>query len=232
MSAPARRSIARLSGAAAQQATSTTFGSTTPVTLTSASLRKAAATAQQAQAQAQAQQQGPTQQRAFSTSTATAPVRPKVTGPVAVTTWTARAKEAVERSRARAYSQGVEGGEGGENKIWGFEDMQKLIEDPKKEVVIVDAREPGELIQTGHIPGAINIPITTSPDSFFISEDEFEDRFGFPRPSKDSEVVFYCKAGVRSRGAAGLAREAGWEKVGEYPGSWLDWAAKGGKVEH
>lgn len=95
-----------------------------------------------------------------------------------------------------------------------------------------DAREPGELIQTGRIPGAINIPITTSPDSFFISEDEFEDRFGYPRPSKDSEVVFYCKAGVRSRGAAGLAREAGWEKVGEYPGSWLDWAGRGGRVEH
>lgn len=75
------------------------------------------------------------------------------------------------------------------------------------------------------------MPITSAPDSFHITADEFEDRFGFPRPPKDSEVVFYCKAGVRSRAAAGLARDAGWTRVGEYPGSWLDWAGKGGDVQ-
>jgi hypothetical protein len=36
---------------------------------------------------------------------------------------------------------------------------------------------------------------------------------------------------VRSRAAAQLARQGGWEKTGEYPGSWLDWAEKGGAVE-
>lgn len=96
----------------------------------------------------------------------------------------------------------------------------------------LDVREPGELQQTGMIPGAVNIPITTSPDSFHISEDEFEDRFGYPRPPKDAAVIMYCKAGVRSRAAAGLAKDAGWTNVGEYPGSWLDWFEKGGKVEH
>lgn len=94
-----------------------------------------------------------------------------------------------------------------------------------------DVREPGELKQTGRIPHAINIPITSAPDSFHISDEEFEDRFGYPRPDKDAEVVFYCKAGVRSRGAAAIARDAGWTRVGEYPGSWLDWSEKGGKVE-
>ncbi|KAJ9131171.1 hypothetical protein NKR23_g11850, partial [Pleurostoma richardsiae] len=92
-------------------------------------------------------------------------------------------------------------------------------------------REPSELKSTGHIPHAVNIPITSAADSFHISDEEFEDRFGYPRPPKDREVVFYCKAGVRSRAAAGLAREAGWTKVGEYPGSWLDWEGKGGKIE-
>jgi rhodanese-related sulfurtransferase len=92
-------------------------------------------------------------------------------------------------------------------------------------------REPSELQQTGRIPTAINIPITTSPDSFHISEDEFEDRFGFPRPARDAEVVFYCRAGVRSRGAAGLARDNGWTNIGEYPGSWIEWEGKGGKVQ-
>ena len=94
-----------------------------------------------------------------------------------------------------------------------------------------DAREPGELEQTGRIPGSINVPITSSPDSFHIKDEDFEDRFGFPRPDKDAEVVFYCKAGVRSRAAAGLARDAGWTNVAEYPGSWVDWVGKGGKIQ-
>jgi len=92
-------------------------------------------------------------------------------------------------------------------------------------------REPGELQQTGRIPHAINIPIISAPDSFLISDEEFEDRFGYVRPSHDAELVLYCKAGVRGRAAARLARDAGWTNVGEYPGSWLDWAEKGGPVE-
>ena len=138
--------------------------------------------------------------------------------------------------------------------------MQKLVKKPDSSIVIVgkyqdvlsshsltsvigvwlllthisslsDAREPAELKDTGRIPGAINIPVTTAPDSFFLPDEEFEDRFGFARPDRDTEVIFYCKAGVRSRAAAGLAKEAGWTKVGEYPGSWLDWSGKGGPVE-
>lgn len=75
----------------------------------------------------------------------------------------------------------------------------------------------------------MNIPVTSQPDSFFISAEEFEDRYGFERPQKEQEVVFYCKAGVRSRAAAELAKAAGWTNVGEYPGSWLDWEKNGGK---
>ncbi|KAK7734958.1 RNA polymerase C-22 sterol desaturase [Cytospora paraplurivora] len=127
---------------------------------------------------------------------------------------------------ARRYSQ-----QSGQNKVWSFEDVQKATQDPESKVVIVDTREPGELVSTGHVPGAINIPVASSPDSFHITEEDFEDRFGYARPEKDTEVVFYCKAGVRSRALAGLARDAGWTKVGEYPGSWLDWVGKGGKIE-
>ncbi|KAK4166003.1 cytochrome P450 61 [Cladorrhinum sp. PSN259] len=108
-------------------------------------------------------------------------------------------------------------GEEKPSKIWNFEE--------------VDSREPSELQETGRIPGAINIPVKSAPDSFFIPEDEFEDHYGFPRPSKDTEVLFYCRAGVRSRAAAELAKHAGWTNVGEYPGSWLDWFEKGGKIE-
>ncbi|GAW18648.1 hypothetical protein ANO14919_081290 [Xylariales sp. No.14919] len=120
-----------------------------------------------------------------------------------------------------------------ESKIWTFEEIQSLSSNPSptSPTIIIDVREPAELRDTGRIPGALNIPISTAPDSFHIGDAEFEDRFGFARPGPASPVVFYCKAGVRSRAAAGLARDAGWTDVGEFPGSWSEWFAKGGAVE-
>ncbi|KAG7142431.1 Thiosulfate sulfurtransferase RDL2 like protein [Verticillium longisporum] len=116
-------------------------------------------------------------------------------------------------------------------KLWTFDQLERAVDSNKSDIIIVDTREPGEVRQTGHIPGAINIPITTHPESFHVTAEEFEDRFGFERPAKNSELVFYCKAGVRSRAAAALAAEAGWTGVGEYPGSWLDWEKNGGRAQ-
>lgn len=90
-----------------------------------------------------------------------------------------------------------------------------------------DVREPGEY-SAGHIPKAQNMPITSSPEALFLPADEFEERFGFEKPKFDTEVVFYCKAGIRSKASATLARQAGYQNVGEYRGSWLDWASNGG----
>lgn len=92
----------------------------------------------------------------------------------------------------------------------------------------IDVREPSEY-EAGYIPGAINLPIKTQPDAIFLPEEEFEDRFGFAKPPIDAEVVFYCKAGVRSSAAAQLAQQQGYHNVSEYRGSWLDWQAKGGQ---
>ncbi|KAL8725726.1 MAG: hypothetical protein Q9166_007176 [cf. Caloplaca sp. 2 TL-2023] len=48
------------------------------------------------------------------------------------------------------------------------------------------------------------------------------------------EVVFYCKAGVRSRAAMQMAAgEGGWKgvRVGQWGGGWVEWEQEGGKVE-
>jgi rhodanese-related sulfurtransferase len=91
-----------------------------------------------------------------------------------------------------------------------------------------DVREPSEY-QAGFIPGAINIPVKSQPDAMFLPEEEFEDRFGFSKPAMDKELVFYCKAGVRSSAAAQLAKQFGYENVAEYKGSWMDWERNGGE---
>ncbi|KAF2732142.1 Rhodanese-like protein [Polyplosphaeria fusca] len=118
-----------------------------------------------------------------------------------------------------------------ETKLYEFADVAKLIQSPESTTspLLVDVREPNEFA-AGAIPTAINIPITSQPDALLLPADEFEDRFGFAKPDTEREVVFYCKAGVRSRAAAGVARAGGYEKVGEYRGSWMDWVGKGGKV--
>lgn len=74
------------------------------------------------------------------------------------------------------------------------------------------------------------MPIASQPEGIFLPADEFEERFGFQKPRASDEVVFYCKAGVRSSSAAQLAQQAGYEKVGEYRGSWLDWVKNGGEA--
>jgi rhodanese-related sulfurtransferase len=105
--------------------------------------------------------------------------------------------------------------------------IQKLSSNPNDSTVIIDVREPSELVE-GFIPGAINIPIKSQPDGLLLNADEFAERFDFDKPTADKEVLFYCRSGVRSKAAAMLARQVGYQKVSEYPGSWLDWEKNGG----
>lgn len=109
---------------------------------------------------------------------------------------------------------------------------------PQKNLILVDVREPAELTSTGVIPSAVAVPLASQPDALFLTPDEFETRFGYPKPGAGSgedggDIVFYCKAGVRARAAAQLAVQAGYdpERIGVYDGSWLDWAQNGGRAE-
>ncbi|KAM3423778.1 hypothetical protein BST61_g1182 [Cercospora zeina] len=112
-------------------------------------------------------------------------------------------------------------------KVYDFSHIKMLSESTSGDTILVDVREPSEY-QAGYIPGAINLPIKSQPDALFLPEEEFEDRFGFEKPPMDKEVVFYCKAGVRSSAAAQLAQQQGYQNIAEYRGSWLDWEKNGG----
>ena len=106
-------------------------------------------------------------------------------------------------------------------KILTYEAVTAL----KPNQILVDVREPGEFA-AGAIPGAINLPLMSAPDALVLPEDEFEDRFGFAKPPKDADLVFYCKAGVRSASAAQIAVQQGYTHVSEYPGSWNEWVKR------
>jgi rhodanese-related sulfurtransferase len=136
------------------------------------------------------------------------------------------------------------------NKVWDFNSIKQLTESPDPSRVLIgtlsppllyhppltfpsltDVREPAEYA-AGYIPTAINIPVGSAPDALFMPAHEFEDKFGFEKPTADQELVFYCKAGVRSSAAAGLAKQVGYKSVGEYRGSWLEWSKNGGRAEY
>ncbi|KAH7128636.1 Rhodanese-like domain-containing protein [Dendryphion nanum] len=113
------------------------------------------------------------------------------------------------------------------SKIYQFQDIRDLIEDPNNTDLLIDVREPSEF-EVNSIPTAINVPIASQPDALLLPDEEFEDRFGFQKPPKEKHMVFFCKAGVRSAAAAQIAKQAGYQSIGEYRGSWLDWERNGG----
>lgn len=118
---------------------------------------------------------------------------------------------------------------GSKSKVYDFNSIKQLLDNPAPDRTLIDVREPHEFAG-GFIPTAYNMPIASVPEGIFLPAEEFEERFGFEKPPAGNELVFYCKAGVRSSSAAQLAQQAGYERVGEYRGSWLDWVKNGGET--
>ncbi len=63
--------------------------------------------------------------------------------------------------------------------------------------LLLDVRQPEEF-QSGHIPGAVNLPLS---------------RIGEARFDKDTPIFAYCLRGSRSRRAAGALVRMGYTKV-------------------
>ena len=127
------------------------------------------------------------------------------------------------KTNVRSYSVLTESPEA---KLYKYDDVKDIAANPKKhpDSVLVDVREPVEY-DDGHIPGAINLPFKSSPGALDLSEDDFLDNFGFDKPDKNKELVFYCLGGVRSTAAEELANTFGYKKRGNYVGSYEDWLA-------
>ncbi len=92
----------------------------------------------------------------------------------------------------------------------------KRIEDGEV-FTFVDVRQSAELAATGMIEGALHIPTQDLPRR---AEE-------LPR---DTELVLYCAAGVRSLDAAMFLREKGYDAAWSLGGGLPHWQADGGKV--
>lgn len=116
-------------------------------------------------------------------------------------------------------------------KTYKYSDIMKLINTSSSAQALIDVRERNELYHYGTIPTSLNIPLSLYPDALIMATAEFREKFRFERPNKDVELIFFCQAGLRSSQAADLALKAGWSRVGNYSGSWIDWKINNGKMQ-
>lgn len=76
-----------------------------------------------------------------------------------------------------------------------------------QEVIVLDVREQDEY-DSGHIPGAVLLPVGT------IEEDTAAQVI----PEKDSTVLVYCRSGNRSKTASAALAELGYTSIYEFGG--------------
>lgn len=112
-----------------------------------------------------------------------------------------------------------------------YEDVVSLVKAGAgaKGTYLIDVRGVGEVQSSGIIPTAINIPLNVVTDGTFfkMSADDFQERYGLPKPDPaTNRLVFYCMSGMRAQGAKAAAVAAGYTNVDVYPGSWSEWSSK------
>lgn len=97
------------------------------------------------------------------------------------------------------------------------------------DAVVIDVREPSEF-ETGHIPGAINIPrgvlefqVDGHPALNFRTDPHLSHR--------REPVILYCRTGGRSALAAEALRRLGFDRPLSLAGGYLKWLDAGGAVE-
>ncbi|XP_026470803.1 uncharacterized protein LOC113375063 [Ctenocephalides felis] len=111
------------------------------------------------------------------------------------------------------------------DRIATYEEVKSLTEKPT--VLLIDVREPDELKQFGKIPTSINIPLSTVSDVLQnMPKEEFQEKFGRPKPEPDTEIIFHCKLGGRSAKALDQALQLGYKNARNYKGSFEDWSKR------
>merc|ERR1712098_1033845 len=97
-----------------------------------------------------------------------------------------------------------------------------------KTAVVIDVRNPEELVKFGEIPGAINIPLGDLESALSMRPKKLEQLFGITIDER-TPLVFSCMAGIRSKKAMAIASRAGYSHVSDFGGGWIEWAKNGDK---
>ena len=88
--------------------------------------------------------------------------------------------------------------------------------------VLIDVRREDELVN-GMIPTANHLSMDEIGQAFELSEDDFLNRYGFPKPTKDELIIVHCRTGGRSNVVASKLNDKGYH-VQNYEGSVQEWS--------
>jgi phage shock protein E len=89
-----------------------------------------------------------------------------------------------------------------------------------KTPLILDVRT-AEEFKSGHVPGAILVPVDELPDRLDILREI----------KKEREIVVYCESGTRAQKAAQILIDSDFEAVGHLEGDMAAWREKGLPIE-
>jgi len=103
------------------------------------------------------------------------------------------------------------------------DDAKALIDDG--DAVVVDVREPAEILATGKVPGAINIPMAE-----FLERADPGSPDHDPALEPDKTVILYCASGKRAQFAGNKLIEFGYREVFNL-GGLKDWELAGLPVD-
>jgi phage shock protein E len=92
----------------------------------------------------------------------------------------------------------------------------------RKGIMVVDVRSPEEF-SAGHVPGAVNIPVTGK------EAERFETMLSVMDLTQP--MVVYCRSGVRSAKAMEKLQKIGFTNLSEFPGGWVAWSEAGKPVD-
>jgi len=109
--------------------------------------------------------------------------------------------------------------------IVSYDELKPRTEQPTGDWYLIDVREPDEVAE-GAIPSAVVLPLTGFTAALSLPPDQFRNKFGFEKPTKKQEIIFYCRSGKRARTASEAAKANGYRNVKIYDGSWLDWVER------
>ena len=97
------------------------------------------------------------------------------------------------------------GGNGGSYQQISQEEAKEMMD--TQEVIVLDVREQDEY-DSGHIPGAVLLPVGT------INEETATAVI----PEKDDTILVYCRSGNRSKTASAALAELGYTNIYEFGG--------------
>ncbi len=114
------------------------------------------------------------------------------------------------------------------SKIDNVEHVKAMakFEDDHHVCILLDVRGAEERAKDGHIPHSKNLPLDQLETAMQLDEKEFEAKYGFKKPNKETPLVCSCWAGMRGKKAQEALTSAGFTHVKFYEGSYKEWYEK------